>query len=90
MRCRESERRGGGPERVVVSEDVSVYQLLITNKNNTTFSFVAKATLVTFRQEVAVLHLLVAQTVFRSDTFASSRARPKQILATLVNVVTGS
>jgi hypothetical protein len=34
---------GGGPERVVVSEDVSVYQLLITDKNNTAFAFYGKS-----------------------------------------------
>jgi hypothetical protein len=38
MRC-----GGGGGGRVVVSEDVSVYQLLITDKNNTTIPLYCKS-----------------------------------------------
>jgi hypothetical protein len=44
MLCvRKHEVGGGGPERVVVSADVSVYQLLITDKNNTAFAFCGKS-----------------------------------------------
>jgi hypothetical protein len=35
--------REGVPERVVVSEDVSVYQLLITDKNNTAVPLYGKS-----------------------------------------------